>query len=48
MTHEHHTPAPGEKKHFFDSPDNTKWLFRAFYLICALLIVAGHEHPLAF
>jgi len=51
MSHEPHTPAPGEKKHFFDSPENTKWFFRAFYLICCLLIVAElilgkeTEHP---
>ena len=37
--------------HFFDKPRNVKRLFTAFYILCAVLVVAGfvveleHHHP---
>ncbi len=40
-----------EQQHFFDKPKNVKRLFMAFYVLCAVLVVAGffleqeHHHP---
>ena len=51
MSEEHHGPAADETKHFFDSPENTKRFFHAFYVICGALVVAERfidrhaEHP---
>jgi hypothetical protein len=51
---EQHGTAPGaedEKQHFFDKPRNVQFLFRAFYVLCAVLVVVGflveqeHHHP---
>lgn len=51
MSHGHPTPPPGEKKHFFDRPENTRRFFNTFYVICGLLVLAEifvdrhTEHP---
>ena len=40
-----------ERQHFFDKPRNVQFLFRAFYVLCAVLVVVGfaveqeHHHP---
>lgn len=42
-----HRPVPGERAHFLDKPENVRWLFRAFYALCALLVAADlvtHRH----
>ena len=47
MSEHHPASPPGEKKHFFDDPENTRFFFLAFYVICGVLIVAElfiHRH----
>jgi hypothetical protein len=38
MSDAHHHTAPGEKRHFFDSPENTRRFFLVFYVICGIAI----------
>ena len=36
-----------DKKYFFDKPSNVKWVMRAFYAICILLVIVDfvvHRH----
>lgn len=35
-----HGPGPGGKRHFFDSPENTRRFFTVFYVICGVLVLA--------
>ena len=52
MSTERHGP-PKEPIGWMDNPDVVRWLFRAFYLICLILVVAElvlgrpteHPHP---
>lgn len=46
------TPPDGaERRHFFEKPENLRWFFGAFYVLCAVLValdfvVHRHaEHP---
>ena len=47
----HDGPRPGEKAHFFDRKENVDRFFLAFYVVCALVMVAElfvdrhTEHP---
>jgi hypothetical protein len=53
--HGHHGPLPGEKKHYFDYPENVTKLLRWFYIGCGLLVAVEianrvthalyHPHP---
>jgi hypothetical protein len=40
MSHDHHVPAPGEKKHFFESPENVRRFFLTFYVLCGISVVS--------
>jgi hypothetical protein len=42
-----HGPLPGEAPGFLDKPENVRWLLRAFYAVCALLVagdLVAHRH----
>ena len=47
-----HRPGSGERQHVWDNPRNVRLFLRAFYVLCALLLVLDlfvhrHvEHPL--
>ena len=49
--HEHTPGAEGEKQDLLDKPRNVQLLVRAFYILCAVLVVVGflvdqeHHHP---
>jgi hypothetical protein len=42
-----HVPNGDEPTYFLEKPENVRWLFRAFYALCALLVAADlvvHRH----
>ena len=47
---EQHRPVPeagDERQHFFDKPRNVQFLFRAFYVLCGVLVLLDfvvHRH----